>query len=165
MRYYFISNDGKQVQYDVAKVDRSKVGIVALDVVDSNKEVVKYFLRSVANKNFISKDNQTWRKIPKLKKSDIVVNVNETFKTYRGFKPSGLFNANAGDLVTDMPGKVVKLLTTEGAVVNQGDTLLILEAMKMENEIKAGVSGVVKSVHVKEGQVLEAGFLMIEIEE
>jgi len=86
-------------------------------------------------------------------------------KVYRGFKPSGLSNANAGELVTDMPGKIVKVLTTIGAVVNQGDTLLILEAMKMENEIKAGCDGVVKSVHVKEGQAIESGHLMIEIEE
>ena len=64
-----------------------------------------------------------------------------------------------------MPGKIVKVLTSEGAVVSEGDTLVILEAMKMENEIKSGIDGVVKSVHVEEGQVLESGYLMIEIEE
>ena len=64
-----------------------------------------------------------------------------------------------------MPGKIVKLMTTKGAMVSEGDTLIILEAMKMENEIKAGMSGVVKAVHVTEGQVLESGYLMIEIEE
>ena len=75
-------------------------------------------------------------------------------KVYRGFKPSGLSNADAGSLITDMPGKVVKSMTTEGAVVNQGDTLLILEAMKMENEIKCGVNGTVKEIHVSEGDVI-----------
>ena len=64
-----------------------------------------------------------------------------------------------------MPGKIVKIMTTEGAVVQAGDTLVILEAMKMENELKAGVDGVVKAVHIKEGQVLESGHLMVEIEE
>ena len=93
-----------------------------------------------------------------------MVNINENMKVYRGFKPSGLSNANAGELITDMPGKVVKVLTTEGAVVNQGDTLLILEAMKMENEIKAGLDGLLKPVHVKEGEAIDSGHLMIEIE-
>ena len=64
-----------------------------------------------------------------------------------------------------MPGKVIKVMTAEGATVQAGDTLVILEAMKMENEVKAGIDGVVKAVHITEGQVLESGFLMIEVEE
>jgi biotin carboxyl carrier protein len=47
----------------------------------------------------------------------------------------------------------------------KGETVLILEAKKMENEIKSGADGVIKSVNISEGQTLEAGFLMIEIEE
>ena len=42
--------------------------------------------------------------------------------------------------------------------------LLILEAVKMENEIKCAVDGTVKSIHVEEGQALESGVLMMEIE-
>ena len=67
--------------------------------------------------------------------------------------------------MTQMPGKVVKLLKKEGDAVVKGETVLILEAMKMENEIKAGTDGIVKSINVKEGQALEVGFLMVEIEE
>ena len=107
----------------------------------------------------------SWEKAPRISNSKGLVNVNESLKVYRGFKPSGLGQASAGTLKTDMPGKVVKLLTAEGATVNKGDTLLILEAMKMENEIKAGVDGVVKTVNVSEGQNLESGHVMIEIEE
>ena len=68
-------------------------------------------------------------------------------------------------VVTPMPGKVVKVMKKEGDQVIKGETVLILEAMKMENEIKSGADGVIKSVNIKEGQALEAGFLMIEIEE
>ena len=63
-----------------------------------------------------------------------------------------------------MPGKVIKIKVKEGDEVKKGDTLLILEAMKMENEIKSGLEGVVKTIHCKEGQALDSGVLMMELE-
>ena len=63
-----------------------------------------------------------------------------------------------------MPGKIVKILTAVGEKVVKGQTLIILEAMKMENEIKCGSSGVVKAIHVKAGDALENGVLMMEVE-
>jgi biotin carboxyl carrier protein len=92
------------------------------------------------------------------------LNVDRIFGVYRGYKPSGLTDGAEGELKTAMPGKVIKLNVKEGDTVNQGDTLLILEAMKMENEIKASISGTIKSIMVEEGQALESGVLMIEIE-
>ena len=69
-----------------------------------------------------------------------------------------------GELVTHMPGKVVKIEVEKGQEVKKGQTLIVLEAMKMENEIKSGMDGIVKSVHVQEGQVLDEGILMMEVE-
>ena len=71
---------------------------------------------------------------------------------------------NEGELLTQMPGKVVKILVEEGQTVQKGETLIILRAMKMENEIKSSLDGVVKAIHVKEGQALENGVLMMEVE-
>jgi len=76
-----------------------------------------------------------------------------------------LNKGGAGALIPQMQGKGVKLYKKEGDKVSIGETVLILEAMKMENEIKAGADGIIKSVNIKEGQALEAGFLMVEIEE
>lgn len=165
MKYYIINADGKEVSFDIESTSYQGNGIIGLDVVTDTKEIKRYFVRTLAGKNYISKDNKRWEKSPNISALSSLVNINETLKVYRGFKPSGLSNANAGSLITDMPGKVVKVLTSQGTVVNQGDTLLILEAMKMENEIKAGIGGVVKSVHVTEGQTVDSGQLMIEIEE
>ena len=162
MRYYIINSEGKEVSFDLSHVEtleKTKNFKVSGESVSKS-----FYVRKLAGKSYISEDNKTWRKLPRLNSKSGLINVNETLNVYRGFKPSGLSNANAGDLITDMPGKIIKVMTAEGAVVSEGDTLIILEAMKMENEIKAGVSGVVKSVHVEEGQVLESGHLMIEIE-
>lgn len=164
MKYYIINSEGREVSFDVTSMQTLQGGVVGFNVTTEDKSQRKYFVKNLAGKNYISEDQVTWEKAPKISNLKGLVNVNDAMKVYRGYKPSGLSNANAGELITDMPGKVVKVLTTEGAVVNQGDTLLILEAMKMENEIKAGVDGVVKGVHVKEGEAIEAGHLMIEIE-
>lgn len=165
MRYYIINSEGREVSFDLSVITSNQSKIRKIHVKDGSKINKEYYVKSLAGKPFISDDQETWKKLPRLSSKSGLVNVNEGLSVYRGFKPSGLSNANAGDLITEMPGKIVKVMTTEGAVVHAGDTLVILEAMKMENEIKAGIDGVIKSVHIVEGQVLESGHLMIEIEE
>ncbi|MCB1156841.1 MAG: ATP-grasp domain-containing protein [Leptospiraceae bacterium] len=63
---------------------------------------------------------------------------------------------NRGDdsYFSPMPGKVLKMFMQEGEEVKEGALLLIIEAMKMENEIKANRDGVIKEVHVKEGELV-----------
>ncbi len=66
--------------------------------------------------------------------------------------------AGAGEHSIDapMPGKIVKLVASEGQAVKAGETLLILEAMKMQNEIAADADGVVKTFNVAAGQSVKA---------
>ena len=63
-----------------------------------------------------------------------------------------------------MPGRVVALLATEGEGVDAGKGVVVLEAMKMENEIRAGVAGTVRRIHVEVGEPVESGDLLFEIE-
>jgi len=63
-----------------------------------------------------------------------------------------------------IPGTIVKILVSPGDRVSAGDTLLILEAMKMENEIVAPSSGIVKEIRVSEGQRVETGDILVIIE-
>ena len=115
--------------------------------------------------NYYSFDQIAWKKLAALGVNEVLVSNSEMYKVYRGYKPSGLNKGGAGALITQMPGKVAKLMKKEGDKVALGETVLILEAMKMENEIKSGANGIIKTIYVKEGQALEAGFLMVEIEE
>jgi biotin carboxyl carrier protein len=62
-----------------------------------------------------------------------------------------------------MPGVVVEILVEVGQRVEPGQPLLILEAMKMQNEIAAGTSGVVTALHVSRGQAIEGGALLATI--
>jgi biotin carboxyl carrier protein len=68
-----------------------------------------------------------------------------------------------GDLKSIMPGVVIKLLVAEGATVEKDQPLLILEAMKMQNEIGAPAAGRVTAVHVREGQAVSSGAKLLTL--
>ena len=159
MRYYFMNQEMKDFSIDVEVLP----GQVMEFTHEGAKQTVK--IRKLAGKHFYSFDGVAWKKLAALGVNQTLVSNSEVYKVYRGYKPSGLNKGGAGALITQMPGKIVKINKKEGDSVTKGETVLILEAMKMENEIKAGATGVIKSVNVKEGQALEAGFLMVEIEE
>ena len=59
--------------------------------------------------------------------------------------------------------KIVKVLTKEGETVAEGQTLLVMEAMKMQNELKSPCAGTVAKVHVEEGGTVETGARLIEV--
>jgi acetyl/propionyl-CoA carboxylase alpha subunit len=63
-----------------------------------------------------------------------------------------------------MPGKVIKILVAEGEAVRRNQTLAIVEAMKMENEIKSACEGVVRTIHARVGELVGARMILIEIE-
>jgi biotin carboxyl carrier protein len=63
-----------------------------------------------------------------------------------------------------MPGIIIGLHVKEGDKINEGDTLLILEAMKMENAITSPKNAIVKTVFVKTGETVEKNKLLIELE-
>ncbi len=71
---------------------------------------------------------------------------------------------NEKNIASPMPGKVVKILVNEGDIVNEGDTAIIVAAMKMESEYKAPVDGMVKKVNVAEGDTIEGNQVLIELE-
>lgn len=63
-----------------------------------------------------------------------------------------------------MPGLILEINVTVGQEVNEGDNLLILEAMKMENSFDSPRAGVIKSIAVEKGQAVDKGQLLIEFE-
>ena len=67
-------------------------------------------------------------------------------------------------LVAPMPGKIVQVLRQIGDPVAEGDGLVVMEAMKMENELKTPRPGRVKEVAVSEGQAVEMGALLALVE-
>ena len=63
-----------------------------------------------------------------------------------------------------MPGMILKIKKAKGEEVVQGESVMILEAMKMENDLRAQVSGKIKEINVKEGMAVEKGIVLFSIE-
>ena len=63
-----------------------------------------------------------------------------------------------------MPGKVVKLLVSVGEEVQADQGVIVVEAMKMENELKSAIAGKVQEIFVKEGEVVESGAKLLLVE-
>jgi biotin carboxyl carrier protein len=69
-----------------------------------------------------------------------------------------------GGLKSPMPGKIFKVIKGAGEKVEKGETILILEAMKMEHSIRADVDGMVKKINFKEGELVQGGVTLVELE-
>lgn len=68
------------------------------------------------------------------------------------------------EIKTAMPGKVVRIIAMAGTEVRKGDGVIVVEAMKMQNEIKSPKDGVVKEVRVSEGVAVNAGDILAVID-
>jgi hypothetical protein len=127
-------------------------------------KLIKRYLKCLRGEYYISPNNKIWRHLPKTSLAPNFSWLGENINYFRGYIPSGMGESGSGTLVTQMPGKVIKLMVEKGDEVKKGQTLLILEAMKMENEIKSAVDGTVQAIHVKTGQALDQGVTLMEIE-
>ena len=81
-----------------------------------------------------------------------------------GGAQSGIQLQGRQQVSVPMPGKVIAVLAGEGDRVEKGQGLVIVEAMKMENEVRSPIAGEVKEVRVKAGDALEAGALLMVVE-
>jgi acetyl/propionyl-CoA carboxylase alpha subunit len=90
--------------------------------------------------------------------------LDERTRAIRDLDVNRTVSAGPGLLVAPMPGLVVRVLVEEGATVQAGDGLVVMEAMKMENELRAPAAAVVGRVHAGAGAAVEKGALLIELE-
>lgn len=72
--------------------------------------------------------------------------------------------AVGGAIVTQMPGRIVSVLVEEGQQVTKGQAIIVVEAMKMENQMKAQADGTVRSIRVSEGDLVEAKTTLVELD-
>lgn len=82
-----------------------------------------------------------------------------------GARRRGTGHDHASELAAPMPGQVRSVNVSEGEVVTKGQTLLVIEAMKMEIRIQASRDGVIKKLFVSQGQTVEREQILVEIEE
>lgn len=104
------------------------------------------------------KDNQEWVDFA-VEARKYKTHLTETYKQRKPWQAP-----NPKEVKAYIPGTIVSVAVKPGDHLKQGDLILILEAMKMQNRIEMPFDGVVKSVLVKAGDVIPKHHLMIEIE-
>jgi biotin carboxyl carrier protein len=85
-------------------------------------------------------------------------------RAWRGRRHGAVEAEGRQQIVAPMPGKIIRVLVKEGEKVEAGQGLLVVEAMKMQNEIRSPKSGSVERVLVKEGQPVNAGEVLAWID-
>lgn len=144
----FLAN-GKEIRWDIAHIQEGYFHIL-LDGKSYRAELVE---KETGNKHFTVKVNGRLYPVILKDRLDILL------------EQMGM-NTNAGARVNNvrapMPGLIIQLKVKDGDSVKAGDTLLILEAMKMENIIKAPADATVKSVKVRMGEGVEKNQVLIE---
>ena len=94
---------------------------------------------------------------------EFVAEVNDP-RAWRGRRHGALEAEGRQSVQAPMPGKVIRVLIGEGQSVEAGQGLLVVEAMKMQNEIRSPKSGTVQRVLVREGQAVNAGDVLAWVE-
>jgi acetyl-CoA/propionyl-CoA carboxylase, biotin carboxylase, biotin carboxyl carrier protein len=95
---------------------------------------------------------------------DVAERPQSTARKPRRQHHTGVLGSGSGKVTVPMQGTIVKVNVTVGQAVEAGDTVVILEAMKMENTVNAEKSGVVTAVHVATGDQVGGGDVVVEIE-
>ncbi len=70
---------------------------------------------------------------------------------------------SSGEVLAPMPGLIVAVTAKLGAAVAKGQTVIILESMKMQNELKSPIAGLVRAIHAEAGQAVDKNDLLVEI--
>ena len=90
--------------------------------------------------------------------------IDERSRTIRQLAAATVGPQRSAPLAAPMPGMIVRIHVEEGDAVEPGQGLVVMEAMKMENELRASVAGTVKRVLVAPGTAVEKGALLLELE-
>ena len=143
--------DGKPVNADVVKLSSNKYHIL----IAHKSYSIELLEKSENGKNMFIAVNGIKQEIAIKDKYDALLSQLGMDK---------LMGAKNNNVKAPMPGLVLRIIAQEGDTVKKGDALLVLEAMKMENVIKAEGEGTIKRIAVAPKQVVEKNTLLVEME-
>ncbi len=155
-RTLVIEIDGEAVQVDGRPVSAS------LTSNDQSPEVRLLVNNRAATLAVDGHHEGVWRLVDQGALREVTVE-DERSRHIRNFAGTGKAAAAGAVVKAPMPGMVVRIPVSQGDSVAAGGALLVLEAMKMENELKAPVAGVITGVRVTAGQAVEKGQILIEL--
>jgi biotin carboxyl carrier protein len=150
---YVAMLDGKKILVEIIRVD---VGQGRMDLRFTELSESDSIRVSVSKSAYVSSD---------MAKRWVTMDGRTIMLTKTSGAKQGVRHDHAGGLIAPMPGQVRSVSVGVGDVVKKGQTLLTMEAMKMEIRIQALKDGKVTALHVAQGQTVEREQILIEVEE
>ena len=150
---YVAVMDGKRILVEIVRVDAGQ-GRMDLRFTELSESDPVH--ESVSKSVYVSSD---------MAKRWVTINGQTIMLTKTSGAKQGVRHDHAGGLIAPMPGQVRSVAVGVGDIVKKGQTLLTMEAMKMEIRIQALKDGTVKTLHVSQGQTVEREQILIEMED
>ncbi len=154
---YITTVDGKEFEIEVIDEKHIRIGerVVAVDFESvSGQPVFSLILDGKSYESFISENDEGWQVLMRGKQYQITVE-DEREKRLRAAAGGGAAEGGEFNLKAPMPGLVVAIPVAEGQEIKKGQVLIILESMKMQNELKSPKDGIVERIRVKAGESVE----------
>lgn len=147
---------GLKLNGEIVEWDMSKVHDGAFHIIRNGRSF---------NVQVVKADRETKEFVIRVNGNDHVISAKDRFDLLLGkLGMTNLAAAQVKDIKAPMPGLVLQIIAEPGKEVKKGDQVLILEAMKMENVLKAPGDGVVKAIKVKQGDAVEKNQVLVELE-
>jgi biotin carboxyl carrier protein len=163
---YVTTVDGKEFEIEIVDERRIRIGDRLLEVdfeSVSGQPVFSLILDGKSYESFVYQGDEDWEVL--LRGRQYQVNVeDEREKRLRAAAGGGVAEGGEFHLKAPMPGLVVAVPVAEGQEVKKGQVLLILESMKMQNELKAPRDGVVDRIRVKAGESVEQKQTLLSVQ-
>ncbi len=144
---FTVAIDGREWRVDAVRVDGHTLSLL---VGDASYEVT------------LVPDAASGQMAVKVGAMPLLVGVNSRRRW--GHTDDGASGTGPQRVTAPMPGKIVRVLVATGQAVQARQALVVVEAMKMENELRAGRDGTVSEIHAREGQSVDAGTLLVVIQ-
>jgi biotin carboxyl carrier protein len=163
----------------VISVNSSKFDIKIIDEneLNFNSEKIDYELIQAGSNTYLIKlnnkifqltteqvDSNTFNVLVDGDNFDVTVRTALQEKAYKLLENASTQLSHHTDVKAPMPGLILKIRKNAGEKVEQGESVIILEAMKMENDLKAPSSGIINKIFVSEGSAVEKGAALFSIE-
>ena len=163
----------------VISVNSSKFDIKIIDEneLNFNSEKIDYELIQAGSNAYLLKlnnkifqltteqvDSNTFNVLVDGDNFDVTVRTALQEKAYKLLENASTQLSHHTDVKAPMPGLILKIRKNAGEKVEQGESVIILEAMKMENDLKAPSSGIINKIFVSEGSAVEKGAALFSIE-
>ena len=163
----------------IISINSSKydVKIINENELNFDKEIINYELIQINSHSYLLKLNNEVFELTSEKinsdlfkilvdgyQYDITVRTALQEKAFKLLESSFTHQSHHTDVKAPMPGLILKIRKSVGEKVEQGESVIILEAMKMENDLKASASGIIEKIFVTEGSAVEKGTTLLSID-